>query len=80
MRKCECCESRKNYLYESEVKSPALFNGQSAAKARIEQSSTTIPYGSRLQVIGSRSGVRPNNWDKDMVCTLLKNKGFNKPA
>ena len=25
MPKCECYESRKNYLYEDEVKSPVLF-------------------------------------------------------
>ena len=43
MPKRECYESKKKYLYESEVKSPALFNGQSAAKARTEQGSTTIP-------------------------------------
>lgn len=42
--KRECYENRKNYLHESEVKSPALFfNGQLAAKPRIEEGSTTIP-------------------------------------
>lgn len=31
--------------------------GQSAAKPRIEEGSTTIPQGSTLQAIGSGSGV-----------------------
>jgi len=35
----------------------SIKNRQSAAKARIEQGSTTIPLeGSRLQAIGNRSG------------------------
>jgi hypothetical protein len=34
-------------------------NGQSAAKPRTEEGSTTIPQGSRIQVIGIRSGSRP---------------------
>jgi hypothetical protein len=57
-----------------------FFNGQSAAKPRTEEGSTTISYESRLQAIGSRSGVHPIYWDEDMVCTLLKDKEFNKLA
>lgn len=56
MYKRECYESRKNYLDESEVKSPTLFyNGQSAAKFRIGKGSTTIPCCGEvgLQAIGN---------------------------
>ena len=35
----------------------SLQNGKSAGKPRTEETPTTIPRGSRLQAIGSRSGV-----------------------
>ena len=41
MPKRDGYESRKNELYEDEVKSPVFFNGQSAAKSRIGKRSTT---------------------------------------
>ena len=46
-------------------------NRQSAAKARIEQSSTTIPDGSTLQAIGSGSGGHLLKGD-DIVYAYVK--------
>lgn len=59
MRKCKCCESRKNRLYGAWLNPKRLYNRQSAAKPRTEERPTTIPEGSRLQAIGSRSGRHP---------------------
>ena len=52
-----CDESRKNRMDDARLNPKHRKNGQSATKARIEQSSTTIPCGSRAQVIGARSGT-----------------------
>ena len=47
MLKCECYESRKKYTYGAWLNPKQYYSGQSAGKLRTEETSTTIPYGSR---------------------------------
>lgn len=52
-------ESKKKYVYSAWLNPKRWNNGQSAAKPRTEERSTTIPQGSTLQAIGSGSGGHP---------------------
>ena len=51
-----------------------IIIGQSAAKPRIEEGSTTIPDGSTQQAIGCGSGTYPIK-DKDIVSSIWKHIG-----
>ena len=66
-------ESRKKRADGIRLNPKCLYNGQSAAKPRIGERSTTIPRGSTLQATGSGSGRRPE-MDEDIVFSLLKGK------
>jgi len=56
-------------MYNIWCKPKCFNNGQSAAKPRIEEGSTTIPYGSRIA----------SDWQSEMVDYLLNVKNiFNK--
>lgn len=54
IEKINCMRTRLNPLF--------FFNGQSAAKPRIAERSTTIPVGSRVQAIGTPNGKYVNNY------------------
>lgn len=57
MGKCDGDESRKKRIDSAWLNPKRRINGQSAAKPRTGEGSTTIPYGSTLQAIGSGSGI-----------------------
>ena len=48
MSKRDSYESRKNNAYGIWLNPKYYYNGESAAKPRIEEGSTTIPKGSRV--------------------------------
>ena len=61
-------ESRKNWEYLNEVKSPILINGQSAAKHRIGERSTTNCKAAsdwQFEVVGIQM-------DEDIVCNQMR--------
>lgn len=47
----ECCESRKNILDSTRLNPKYCNSGQSAAKLQIGEGSTTIPYGSKKELV-----------------------------
>lgn len=62
-------ESRKKNAYGVWLNPKRCHNGQSAAKARTEQGSTTIPQGSTRQATRK---WRASQADEDIVWTALK--------
>ena len=65
-------ESRKKYIDGARSNPKHRKNGQSAAKPRTGEGSTTIPEGSRIK---RSEVVCPSCEGEDIVCALAKVRG-----